>query len=131
MVQVPLAEHHEVIQAFLAQSLNEPLDEGYGVRRAKGRLLNSQPGCLQLPVESCGELCIPIVHDDVGTQRVLASMFYERLGLLTDPGLVGMSRLSVLFLPALALARLLTQRWKIPTVRTNAPPVNSRRAFFC
>lgn len=40
-IQVPLAKDHEVVEAFLAKRLDEPLDEGVGVGRAVSGPLNS------------------------------------------------------------------------------------------
>ena len=50
-VQVPLAEHDEVVEQFLLQRLNETLDVGHSVRRAVGSFLNPKPFRPQLVVE--------------------------------------------------------------------------------
>jgi sugar lactone lactonase YvrE len=78
MAEVPLAEDDEVVQAFLTEGLDEPLDEGDGVGRPEGRLQHPQfLGGGQLGVECGAELGVPVVHNGVSSQAFLASVFHK------------------------------------------------------
>ena len=88
MVQVPLAEDDKMIQQFLPQLLVEALYESQRVGRAISGFLDPQAGGLERGVELGGELSIPIVHYNVGTQAGLLDVFGEGSGLVADPGLV-------------------------------------------
>ena len=68
MIQMPLTEHDEMIEAFLAKGLDEPLDESNCVGRAKGSFLDPQASAFQHIVKAGRELGIPVVHDDIGPE---------------------------------------------------------------
>ncbi len=90
VVQVPLAEDHEMVEAFLTERLNEPLDEGARVGRPISRPLNSQTCFLERSIERSGELRVAVVHDCVGTESGLLGKLQECCGLFIDPGFVRM-----------------------------------------
>jgi len=88
--QVPRAEYHEVIQALLAQGLDEPLHERAYVRRRVGGLDHLGASGLQGRVERRRKLRVPVVHQFTGAQLFPLRVVHERGRLLFDPGLVRM-----------------------------------------
>ena len=52
VIHVPLAEHHEIVEAFLLDALHEPLDKGRRVGCAIGRSAGLDPGFLQGGIEA-------------------------------------------------------------------------------
>src|SRR5580704_17449793 len=92
VVHVPLTEDHEIIEAFLLNALDKSLDIGRRVGRAIGRPAGVNPGVLQRGIEASREFTVPIVHNDLGSQLLGPYVANEGLGLLGDPGFVGMLR---------------------------------------
>ena len=90
VVEMPLAKNKEVIEAFLPERLDEPLDEGHGIGGAERRFQDPQAGFLQRGVERGGELRIPVVHDDIQAQPLLLGMLHKRPALFANPGLIRM-----------------------------------------
>lgn len=88
VVHVPLAEHDKVIETFLADRLDESLDERHRIRRADRGLLDAQTSGFERLVESRGELGVIVMHYNVGTKVRLLHVPEKCFGLLLNPGLV-------------------------------------------
>jgi len=85
VVHVPLAEHDEVVQAFLFQRLDERLHERHDVRRPEGRLLDTQLCVLQRVIAVLAELVVAVVHYDIRLQAAAIYVLDEGLFLFSPP----------------------------------------------
>ncbi len=65
IVHVLLAKDQEVVQAFLANTLHPPFDEGIFIRRPMGRFVDVGPAVFDDLVKTVLELAVPITHDDL------------------------------------------------------------------
>lgn len=62
MVHVLLAEHDQVIENFLLQCLDEPLDVSVGVRGPKCRLFSFRPRRVEDRIKRFRKLRVTVVH---------------------------------------------------------------------
>ena len=92
VIHVPLAEHDKMVEAFLLDRLDEPLDEGHGVRRPDRRESNLDARFPERRVETGRKLAVPVVHQDLDAELFGLRLPAKRCGLLFHPSAVRVKR---------------------------------------
>lgn len=92
MIQVFQAQHHKMVETFKLDRLDKPLGERLEVGRAVRAGQDINAPVLDGAVERIAEFRIAVAHQLRDRQAVTASRSDERIGLLGDPGRVGIQR---------------------------------------
>lgn len=92
MVEVLLAKHDEVIQAFLLARLNPALHVSILIRLLRPDAVNLHAFVLEQAAELCGELGVPVVDQVLDLHACILDVHHDVASLLDHPFLVGVRR---------------------------------------